>query len=223
MSRREKRKKEIVDTKGYVSRERKKDERNRGRRGVQDSMGGRSDKWRKGGPGHVNRGQEGRRGRSDASSCMDAGPFELTRHKNGPPNPFSSVIRDWASCKNRRPPWPMITVCVPPLPSGKDTSMRGTNLFYTSQILADHFFTNPFFHSRTSVGTPPFSRNCRLLVFPPSPSSSLLPLSHSFSRARFGVKGDARHFFFLKERIFLRDVVQDILLEFRKFYTIFVD
>lgn len=132
MSRREKRKKEIVDTKGYVSRERKKDERNRGRRGVQDSMGGRSDKWRKGGPGHVNRGQEGRRGRSDAASCMDAGPFELTRHKNGPPNPFSSVIRDWASCKNRRPPWPMITVCVPPLPSGKDTSMRGTNLFYTS-------------------------------------------------------------------------------------------
>lgn len=48
-------KKGIVGTKGYVSRERKKDE--------PESVVGegcriRSDKWRKGGPGHVNRGQK---------------------------------------------------------------------------------------------------------------------------------------------------------------------
>lgn len=154
------------------------------------------------GPGsRESRAEEGRRrGRSDASSCMDAGPFELTRHKNGPPNPFSSVIRDGGQLQK------------PSSPVADDHRARSSFTLRKGHIYEGHksflyildpgrsFFHEPFFPFEKRALEPlPFRATVAFLSFP---SSFLLFLSCSIKGAIF--------FFLKKERIFLLDVVRDI-------------
>ena len=179
-----------------------------------DPMGGRSDKWRnerrrkkKKGLGRVNRGQEWRRkmkqSRSDASILHGRRSFRVysSRPEEWTPESFSLVIRDGASCKNRRPPSSMITVRSLTLGKGYRRSMGrrgGTNLFlylrswpiiFFFLLSFFFFFTNPFSNDATregALGAPLFRATVAFLSLAFSPS---FVVSLSIPRDSFGVNG----------------------------------
>ena len=187
----EEKKKGIVGTKGYVSRERKKDE--------PESVVGegcriRSDKWRKGGPGHVNRGQK-----KEEEEAGQMHPRAWTQVLSS----LLAIRMDPRILSGRGPaaktvvPRGRWSPCALLLYPQERTHLRGGQIFFIHLRSWPIIFSRTLFSIReTSVGTPPFSRNCRLLVF-----SFLLPLS--YSRARLKAPS-----FFFKKRIW--DVVRDI-------------